>query len=542
MGGFNPHSPTLLGSEHQATRDPTVKLDSALAGLAMRFQADGTPTIANLHPYLQQVAGNPGLALELVDELLPAITDTDFFPGTDTGATETGWKDQGGGSTEFSEIDDRYDTSEYHTNTAALSRQATLVSDHRGNNAGGLAGQRVLTVTVGANVQLRRGVAQNDLSVNVRARLTINGQTYRSAPVEVQQTATAQELAVIGTWARNPATGLPWTEAEVDDLLDPADADTFGVEVSGRLGVEGFRLHGRWLTARHCDENRVGFYYQGGAPRAGWTERALSGTAALVDGESYWYVVYPLTGAAGDYLRIPRLRDPEAAIDDLGFGGEHRTAYELRLSSVGGVAVTATEVEGGLLPVLFDSGSIEAWSQPYAELDPIEVNRDNTSGDQIAQQITAPSGTEYVAILATVGWMRDRWRPRRPLQFKVWTGGIGGTLRATATLHPGATTARARRYLIPLDAPFTSTAAQHTVEVVSETIYRYTWRLWRLDTRTDHIGSGTTSADLQGATQGGTTDSWTVDGTPDDRYDLPIALVAAPPGPEGFTATVLEAR
>src|SRR5690349_20201469 len=109
MGDFNPHSPTALGLEHQPRFDPTVKLDSALSGLAMRFKATGTPTIASIHAYLAAVVGNPGLGLEIVDELLPDIAEDDFFPGTDTGATVTGWQDQGASTANFGEINDRYD-------------------------------------------------------------------------------------------------------------------------------------------------------------------------------------------------------------------------------------------------------------------------------------------------------------------------------------------------------------------------------------------------------------------------------------------------
>lgn len=543
MAGFNPNSPALLGSEHHPSFDPTVKLDSALAGLAMRFRSPGTPTIANLHPYLAEVAGNPGLALEIVDELVPDdVTSTDFFPGTDTGQTVTGWEDQSNSTAEFGEVDDRYDTADYHRNAASLSRQSTLANLHRGNDSGALAGRRILRVEIGVHFHLRSHVNGNDPSVPIRARLTIDGTAYRRAPYRPQSSVNAETKLELGLWARNPSTGLPWTVAEVDDLIDAADGDTFGVEVGGRLGAEGFRLHGYWLTVWHCDENRLGYFYATGAPRAGWTERALSATAALAADTSYYYVIYPLTGGPGDYLRIPRPRDPNAVIDDDPAGSdEHRTAYQVRLFSRGGAAVESTEVAGGLLPVLFDSGSIETPSQPYAEVDQISINRDETAGANPGQQITASVGTTYAAVLATVAWANPAGHPDRPLIIEIREASATGTLAATATLRPEDTRASADQYLVPLDASFAAGSIQYHLVVKSQTSPGRSWRIFRADTRTDDIGSGTTAAELQGATQGGTTDSWFDSGSANDRYDWPVTLVAAPTGPASFAATVRQA-
>lgn len=544
MGEFNLNAPTLLGLEHQARFDPAVRLDSALAGLAMRFRSPGTPTVARAHPYVQTVAGNPGLAVEIVDELLPEVTFTDFYPGTDTGSTVTGWVDHAAGAANFGEIDDQHDASDYHTNSAALSRQSTLVSDHRGNNAGALTGQRILRVDIGVSFRLLPAAvaAGNDPSVPLRARLVLDGVTHRQAPFRPQASPTPLTRARLGSWARNPGTGLPWTEAEVDDILDPADADTFGVEVGGRLAASGFRLIGRWLRVWHCAENRVGFYYQGGQPADGWTERTLTATAALTADTSYWYVIYPLTGGPGDLLRVPRPRDPQAVLDDDGAGnGEHRSAYELKLFSQGGCAVEATEIPGGLLPVLLDSGAIETPSQPYAQVDELDINRDETAGTDPGQQVTATVGTTYAAVMATVGWANPQHRPDRPLTIEVRSGSVAGALIATATLHQVDTRTGVRQVIIPLDAAFPSAGVQYHLVVASQASVDRSWRLYRLDTRSDDIGSGTTAAEIQGASQGGTTDSWFVDGASDDRYDLPLALVASPPGPAGLTATVRSA-
>lgn len=550
MAGFNPSTPTVRGQELQLRIAQFLKLDSALEATAMRFRGPGTTTIARVHHYLEAVNDNPGLAVEIVDTLLPAITSsTDYFPGTDTGATTTGWQDQGVAAANFGEIDDRYSEADYHTNSGGLGKQRTLALRFR-SAAAALTGQRILKVDVGCRFHLRR-LDGNDPRVALNAQLDIGGQTYNHPHTIRPRASTASEVRVkLGTWDLNPSTGLPWTLAEFNNFLT-GGTDEFGIRVGGRLAANGFRLHGMWLTPHVCAENRKGFYYATGRPQTGWNELTLSGTSALAASTSYWVVISPLLGATKDFLRFRRLRDPDAIIDDTAAGtGEHRTAYRLRLYSRGGAAAQATEVEGAVLPVLLDStaNGIETPSQPYAKVDSIDVDRAQAVGTLPGQQITTAAVTTYAGILATVGWTNPQRRPNRPLTIEVRSGtgaisaGGSSTLHATATLRPKDIEAGPVRILIPFDATWANTLNQQVHLLVSSGADEGRgWRLFRLDTRSDDLGAGTTLNEVEGASQGGQTDSWFVSGAASDRYDLPLALYAAPTAPAGLTATVLAA-
>lgn len=536
MAGFNPNSPTLLGLENQPTIKDLVRLDSSTKGAAMRFRSTGADTISHVHAYIQDIFGNPGIGIEILDVPVPTVTTTNYFPGTDAGASDTGWQDQAAGASDFGEIDDQFSTADYHTPTAATSRQSSKTNRHSGNNAGALAGKRVLRVTLSAHVHLRN-LDTNDPSVLMFPQLFINGQVYEQASQSVTKSATPKQVAELGVWDFNPETGLPWTVGEADDLIDAADADNFGVRIRGKMAAQGFRIHGYWLTIHTCTENRKGFYYAGGQPFTGWGEYALSSTSALANNTSYFLLIYPLKGGAADYMRIPRLTDPAVVLDTAMAGtGEHRTAYNVALYSQGGSIETSTESSRGLLPALLDSaGTIRAYSQPYADIAEVAID---SSVSNAGQQVTAAAGTTYQAIMLTVGWVDPLRRPDASLVIEVRETTIGGTLRGTATLKPVATQTGYNQEFVAIDTPFASTAVQYWLVCTSNATPGRGWKLGVLDSKSNTIGSGTTLAEIEGATQGGQTDSYFAASVAADRFDVPIALSALPTAISSLTATV----
>jgi hypothetical protein len=59
-----------------------------------------------------------------------------------------------------------------------------------------------------------------------------------------------------------------------------------------------------------------------------------------------------------------------------------------------------------------------------------------------------------------------------------------------------------------------------------------------LDTHSDKLASGTTQANVEGASIGGQTDGFDqTSGTVSTRYDTPVALAAAPTPPAGLVGT-----
>lgn len=541
MGLFNVNVPTILGLEYQPGVAALLRVESDKAAYACRFRSPGTPTISALHVPVESVTGNPGLALEIVSTLTPTIGYTDYFPGTDTGASVTGWQDQGGSTANYTEIDDRADATDYHKNTAAVTATATRVNLHRGDNSGALSGKRILRVDVGATVHVRQ-VTGNANQVPVSGRLVIDGTAYTGAPKNKPKTNLPTTDDAIGTWDLNPSTGIPWTAAEVDDIIDAADADTFGITVKGRLAASGFYLIGKWLRVWTCSENRLGYYYQGTQPTLGWKEYALSGTSALSADTSYYVVVGAPYGTAQNWFGIRRIQDPSAVLDNTAAGtGEHRLAYDLRLFARGGAAVSG-DYRLGMLPFLLDaSTTIQTPSQPYQTVVQVTVKRTGGTTTPGQQVTTDGSTTTYGGVWATVAWEDPNRRPDQPLKVELRDGsGVGGagTLRATGWLNPDDTTAGPARVLLPFTAAYTTAATtQYNLTFSSEA--GYGWKVHVLDTGSNTL-SGTTTAEVEGATQGGQTDSYIAGGSASDRHDLAAALVAAPTAPANLTATVIE--
>ena len=537
MGHFNPRSPDISGSEFQPSTARRITLNSPLEGIAQRIRP-GAVTITRLHPLLRAVEGTPGLALEVLTTLTPTIEEDTYLPGTDTGKVTTGWQDASAGAVNYTDVDTEYhDGTNYATNTSAQSASASLDMQFRGNNAGDLGTDRVLYVRVGAEVKLR-DITGNAREVEIAARLVLNGTGYLAAPRHTSAQVQYDRKEFLHTWYLNPATGLPWTTAEADDIIDAADADTFGVRVKGRLAATGFRVAGMWAKIGHCAENRIGSVYTADAPRRGWIEQVLSATSAASANTFYWLHLYALNGSASDWLQVGMVKDPALIVDtDPADIGEARQLVHTTLSGQGGVPTATVERPGQMWGILAETGAgIHAESQPYSDIDPVFLDSFETR--KLAQQVTTPNPTAtFGSIQLTVEWADPTTRPDQPLVVEVRTGAGaetgGGTLKATGTLRPDQTTAGPAQYLVELDAPFAaSVSTLHHLLVSSTANPLRGWKMWRLDSRSDLVttGGGTTASEVQNSTQGGTIDSYVVDGTPDDRYDLPMAMVATAGG------------
>lgn len=541
----NPNSPTIRGLEFQPTRGRIVTLRSPLRALAQRIRGTAA-TIAALHSLTTAVEGNPGMALEVVTDLDPSTTDTVYYPGTDTGSTTTGWTNSTG-TTEYALVDDQFDLTDYMSNTNALSAGSSLDLDFRGSVTS-LSGVRILSVTVGATVQLRAN-STSAPEVNLQGYVTSGASKYLGPAQRLRQKVTATTRAELATWDLSPNTGAPWTLTEINALLSssvPA-SDEFGIRVSGKVAASGFRVHGLWLTVTTCTENRIGYYYAAGQPRNGWVKNTLSGTSAMSANTSYWLVMSCPFATVADYVRVPTLKAPDLVVDDTAAGtGEHRQLVECTLGNRGGVATSAADRPGQLLPMLYDvGGTIQAGSNPFATFDPVAIDRNTTTGT--SQQITTAAATTYAAVIVVVGWANTRKRPDRPLKIEMRSGSASGTLRATARLFPKDTTAPLQQYVVKFDAAFAAALnTQYWLVLTSDAKPAAGWNVVRLDTRSDLVTSGgtTTVANVEQASMGGTTgqtDSYEAGGTANDRYDLAMALVASPTAPAGFAATVVAA-
>src|SRR5262245_22867075 len=245
-----------------------------------------TPNAAHL--CLPTVVGNPGLHVALIDTQQPAVTVTDFFPGSDTSAVTTGFEDQGAAAVNFGDVNDPVDATDYATNTAGMLATTQNVLQFRGNNAGTLSGKRILRVQLQALVMNRVTVSTaqsgNAINLPIQGEVVINGTTYKGPPRTVRKADAYQTIPDLTDWTISPVTGLPWDWNEIDDILDAADADTFGLRVWGIAGVRGVRVSAYWLRVTYCNENRIGFYDTRTALRTGWDRYPNTGFLATPGG------------------------------------------------------------------------------------------------------------------------------------------------------------------------------------------------------------------------------------------------------------------
>lgn len=510
----------------------------------------GNITASHIHTYLASVSnGNPGMAVEVLDTLAPTCTTTAYYPATDTGivpTSGTGWTRSSGAGTFFSHIDDQYDTSDYLSNTSALSAASTLDLQFRGSVTS-LSGSRIVNVTLKATVKLANTTG-NSAQVDLRCIVNLGATTYQSPKTTVRR-RDVFETVEICQWPVNPSTKVPWTLTEINAILSssvPA-SDEFGIRVGGKLAASGFSVAGMWLEVKTCTENRKGFLYSATPPRAGWVKHDISDAALSAD-TRYWLHIYPLRGSSENYFEVPLIKSPNTveAASAAATTGEQRRAYLTQLTNAGGAVSTFTTFPTETLPALIDSsGTIRSQSMPYVSVGEQPFYSGDT-GDSYAasrgQEITTAAATDYVAVSVPVGWQDKRRRPDRALVINVRSGTTtdsGGTLHATATLHPtesdqGTITDQ----VIRLASTWTSGATtQYRLFFSSTATEGRGWIVPLLDDRSDNIGTGTTAAEVDGATQNGGTDSYIGDGTANDRFDFPVALIAAPTAPASLTVT-----
>ncbi len=372
MARFNWSSPSALGAQSQYAKRRTVRLDNPRAFVAMRFAADSASALTSLHlGGLEVIGRDPGLAVEIVDELAPPVSWTVKYPGTDTGATTTGWEDQGDGAANFGEIDDWITTQHLRNSAAVASTKTDFYLKFRGSTTQFTAQQRITDLYVQILTILLNNTG-NALGVGVRGMLNISGTDYFAARGEVIRNTGMWETVNAGRFDYDPSTGLGWTRTGINNFLDGA-TDEFGVKVAGRIAAENYAIGGMRLVPFYCRENRYGSYYSLTTPIDGWVECTLSNTASMAANRFFWVVVSAPSADATNYLTIPVLGDTAANVrtNNGTESGEHRDVVEGVLTSKCGTVEEYRETSDlEVLPILFDiSNSIQVSSVPYVETD-----------------------------------------------------------------------------------------------------------------------------------------------------------------------------
>lgn len=560
MGDFNPNT-QLIGNESPFTSSANYTLDSPNKAVAMRFRP-GAGTLANFYVWLANVVGNPGLAIEVVDSLSPAIDQSNIeYPGSDTGAVTTGWQDSSGGALNFGDINDRYNYTAPHNgrNTSSLALGGSLPMSFRGSKAAGAyANKRVLFLRHSAyviNTLTGYPVTISAFNVPITADLNIGSVQYSSPRRTAPLNNVPQWMDPLYDWLFNPATSLPWTVAALENIITTTGGDRFGITPYGNLAALAFWPLAFWLNPFIAVENRHGFFYTKNTPGAGWNKIAMGSTTAELANTWYWAIVSCPYANPGNYATIPILSEADSPETILASGtGEHRKSQTLVLTSPAGIPSSSAspgvvDQPKTMIPLMWDTGGAPvSQSQPYAQVAKTTINRATVANT--GQQITSVGGATVVGVRGVFGYETVGVRPDQPLILTLKSGagaisGAGATL-ATATLRPedyadGALAVA----LFDLGAVPIAGTTQYTVIVSSNASVGKGWTITYGDTRSDLVtaalGAGPSVATVEGASQGGQTDTVVAGGVQFTRFDYQLAIVTAPAGPASLTVTVRQA-
>lgn len=560
MSDFDRPSPSIIGACTPIWALIQKAFENPGTALAMRV-VPGAVSMNEWHSFLLLAAQQPGLAMEVVNDLAPAITRPTAFgqlgyyrPGNDTNAIVTNWTDAGGAAVNAGDVDNPQDLAAYARNSTALTKNTPRNLAFHANNAGALAGRRMLAVTVGGSVMLRKGLTNTDASLIARGILVDGGAagTIITGPNHVIKATSRYSNQRLAKFALDPFLQQPWLVGEVDDYLDATDNELFGVQIQARAAALAVRVNHLFIAVDHCAENRMWYSYLNGEPEVGWHQQTLTSLlGALSANTYYWLVVSAPWAASGSKFTIPvSLGAPETPLSTSATGaGEHRGIYELTLAEPAGVPSSVPTIRPGFFPVLVgNSGTLNSQSQPYAGLDRIPVHISATAN--IGQQETTPGGGPHpiFGVSCAVGWQSSA-RPDAPLVVEIRSGvgaiSGGGTLHGTCTLRPEDVLSPLTFVTIPVDGGSISLASstQFHLIVRSSATSGTGWVVMVGDSRSDFLQATptTTLAEVEGQTQGGQTDSYVEGGSAFDRYDLWIALVGAPAPPADVTATPIAA-
>lgn len=283
MAGFyNPSTPETLGLEWLVDQDPTTfVLDSATKSYGVVMPGIATKLSQQLAVLAQAVSGSlvAGCVLHGAPyvEAVPQSIETDYA-GTDTGADFTSpanggaaaWLTQAGGVASYASVSPGVEDVTYLRNINQLEGPTPARLLMRGNNAvnAQMAGKRVLSVELHADVKTTLTTTPI-----VRGVLRLGSIDYQASSVAVPVGAGYTDLT-LGLWALNPATGLPWTLPDVNNLITLGATDSFGLLCSydaryTSAYADTVRVAKVYLKIRWQPEDRAG-YAAGTVTATGW--------------------------------------------------------------------------------------------------------------------------------------------------------------------------------------------------------------------------------------------------------------------------------
>lgn len=565
MADFNPNTPTIRGMEWRPDRIRQWLGDSPNKGLLLRFKnTAGAVAAPNIDQFFSGFLADPGMAAEiLTSPTVPAITKLTYYPATATGAVIANWQNFAGGALLFSDLDDNGDTNDGARNTAAIAVSPGNYLQWRSLGPNVPANSRIVDVRIKCVARL---LTSNGKSCVLVPSVNIAGANYelgggKTVPADSKWRTynlcddfPIEGLSFGSAYLEPTGTVGPWTLAQVNAIVN--GTDEWGLVVYGLVSTaQTLQIASLILEVRYVAETRMGSgtgkgWYSVALPPGlppTWDETSPGGVA-MVANTWYWLHIFPFIRAGGGrYFTMPiigsdptRVIEAQSAAETL---TEHRKLYETIVTPNGVLLQVSPQGVGEFIPALFETAAaISSQSQPYVELDLLDFYTGALANT--GTEITTAAATNYDGISLVVGWQDQAQRPDAPLVIEVRSGAGGltgaGVLVGTASIQPtDLATGGLQEFFLAFAAGVLNLAlnTQYFVRFSSTATNGKGWRTPVLDTRTDITVGIPTVAEIQGATQGGTTDSYFTAGVEDDRYDMAVAFVQRPVAPAGITAT-----
>lgn len=359
-------------------------------------------------------------------------------------------------------------------------------------------------------------------------------------------------IDLVWNWTYNPATNLPWTNADLAQFL-VGGVGEFGIRIRGNLGPAAWdvlRLYAIQLEVVFCDETRVATGAQSIATAlpsgAGWVgipfRHPVTGVTtpwSKTAGRIYWLVLHQPSGVIplvwyfldGDALPgISGVTVP-LATNSTGLPDTNATWPPAAETFAPAIVLRAAAGGGGgggspSPPVAFSGDG-----QPYST-----ILHQNCSVSRIIQQDLTPLGANAYGIVAGLFRAPADALPTATLDITVIDRTAAGVVvDGPVSIHVGdlgVDTGAFQSVLVEFPAPFTANPAHaYAIQFMSSTDDKAPWRIAMLDTQDPAFAIGAVGYG------GETIHEWAA-GVAEPERDLVVAIAQIPPTIGGVTASV----
>lgn len=387
---FNPDEPCVVGVQWFPPFESGPKLDGPRNGQVAIMEATDTDADPELWVNFPAVSrtGEPVVAVDIYEygtydvadtttgvhrptsdvrnidgyawgSFAPAGTQTNIYRGIDSATLTQGtWPNTGAPVT-----NDEFIYSIFGAGYEVTFRFGGIVGSYTG---------RIVTVDLKARVNLFVDI-ELIKGMRVTPYVNVNGQRYFGPSQAFSDTAKAGHL-LTASWAYNPATGGPWTIADVEEFDSVGGTDSAGwiVDATGSSNNLATIMQGWLEVTESTPDNRVGagvFQDVGGSPAEpvhGWNKAYMTIPWNKQAGTTYVLHFYRSSGRGSVGLRRVIARDDEA-----GDHNGHEVAEPVYFTRNDRLASITEDVQPGaaIAMVVTDTGGTpQTDSQPYVSV------------------------------------------------------------------------------------------------------------------------------------------------------------------------------